>query len=153
LADDRRQAWLAACTEASSDSALHSIVLVTLSEVRRRQTIERKARFIGQIMTAPDQLARQVVDEDVVADEYATLKAIAAGDPRLIRQAQLESRLTTRERARAVHQRTMGRFRDHLATAIATTARLAAAIREVDTLLVAHRPDDSSPPSADSTGR
>jgi uncharacterized coiled-coil protein SlyX len=67
------------------------------------------------------------------------LKAITACDPRLIRQAQLESRLSTLERARAVHQRTIGRLRDHVATGDRTPARFHAAIREGDTLLVARR--------------
>lgn len=104
------------------------------------QTIERKSRFIAQIMTAPDQLARQVVDNDAVADEYAALKAIAAGDPRLVRQAQLEARVTSLERARSVHQRTMGRLKDHLDQSTVGVARLAATLRMVDATLTNYRP-------------
>lgn len=105
------------------------------------QAIERKARFISQIMTAPDQLARQVVDEDAVADEYAVLKAIATGDPRLLELAQLESRVTALERARAVHDRGLTRMRSHLDTSIAAVRTTSTALAALAPLLERFDPD------------
>ncbi len=105
------------------------------------QTIERKARFIGQIMTAPDALGRQLVDEDAVADEYAILKAIATGDPRILTAAQLESQVTALERARRVHDRGQKRIRCHIDQIAAGLETARTARRTLDELLPRHNPD------------
>lgn len=105
------------------------------------QTNERKMRFITQIMTAPDQLARQIVDEDAIADEYAVLKAIATGDPRLLEMAQLESRVTALERSRAVHDRGLTRMRSHLDASITAVRDAGAALAAVAPLLERLDPD------------
>jgi len=99
------------------------------------QTIERKARFIGQIMIAPDALGRQLVDEDAVADEYAILKAIATGDPRILTAAQLESQVIALERARRVHDRGQQRIGSHIDQLAAGLGTARTARRRLEELL------------------
>ena len=79
------------------------------------QTVERKARFIGQLMRG--RLDTREID-DIGADalSYAEVKALAAGDPRLIEKAQVDSDLARLERL----SRAWARNQDHL------TRRLAA---------------------------
>jgi len=61
------------------------------------QTVERKARFIGQLMRGRLDV-REITDIGDTALSYAEVKALAAGDPRLIEQAEVSSELARLER-------------------------------------------------------
>jgi len=78
------------------------------------QTVERKARFIGQLMRG--RLDTREID-DIGADalSYAEVKALAAGDPRLIEKAQVDSDLAKLERL----SRAWARNQDHLTRRLA----------------------------------
>ena len=82
------------------------------------QTVERKARFIGQLMRGRLDV-REITDIGDTALSYAEVKALAAGDPRLIEQAEVSSELARLERL----ERAWQRDRDRLAR---ETTRLAA---------------------------
>jgi len=61
------------------------------------QTVERKARFIAQVMRGRLDV-REIEDIGDVALSYSEVKALAAGDPRLLEKAQLDADLTRLER-------------------------------------------------------
>ena len=82
------------------------------------QTVERKARFIGQLIRGRLDV-REITDIGDTALSYAEVKALAAGDPRLIEQAEVSSELARLERL----DRAWQRDRDRLAR---ETTRLAA---------------------------
>jgi N12 class adenine-specific DNA methylase len=65
------------------------------------QTIESKARFIEQAL-AGEITARTVEDTSEVVLSAAEIKAIASGNPQIVRKVQLEAELARLERVRAV---------------------------------------------------
>ncbi|MFV9507677.1 MAG: helicase-related protein, partial [Oscillochloridaceae bacterium umkhey_bin13] len=65
------------------------------------QTIERKAQFIDQIM-AGEITARTVDDTGELVLSAAEIKAIASGNPQVVRKVQLEAEVARMERVRAV---------------------------------------------------
>ncbi len=69
------------------------------------QTVESKARFIAQAM-AGEITARSIEDTSDVVLSAAEVKAIASGDPRIVRKVQLETEIGRMERVRAVHRDT-----------------------------------------------
>jgi hypothetical protein len=66
------------------------------------QTIENKARFISQAL-AGEITARTVEDTAELVLSAAEVKAIASGNPMIVRKVQLETELARMERIRAVH--------------------------------------------------
>lgn len=56
------------------------------------QTVERKAKFIGQVMNS-DTPAREASDVDDTVLSLAEMKALATGDPAIARRMQAENRL------------------------------------------------------------
>ena len=81
-----------------------------VDQVRRRQTVERKARFIGQLMRRRLDV-RDIEDIGDAALSYAEVKALAAGDPRLIEQAQVDADLAKLERLARAWARNQERLR------------------------------------------
>ena len=73
------------------------------------QALERKARFVGQVMRGRLDV-REIEDVGEVALSYAEVKALAAGDPRLIEQAEVSSELARLERL----ERAWRRNQEHL---------------------------------------
>ena len=73
------------------------------------QTVERKARFIGQLMRGRLEV-REITDIGDTALSYAEVKALAAGDPRLIEQAEVSSELARLERLDRAWQRDRDRL-------------------------------------------
>ncbi len=68
------------------------------------QTVERKARFIGQVMKGRLDV-REIEDIGDTALSYAEVKALAAGDTRLMEKAKLEGEVVRLERLeRAWHR-------------------------------------------------
>ena len=76
------------------------------------QTVERKARFISQIMSSGSP-SREASDVDSTVLSLADMKAIATGDPNIAKRMELENQLTQMKllkRAHADQQRSV-RFR------------------------------------------
>lgn len=76
------------------------------------QTVERKARFISQIMSSGSP-SREASDVDSTVLSLADMKAIATGDPNIVKRMELENQLTQMKllkRAHADQQRSI-RFR------------------------------------------
>jgi hypothetical protein len=65
------------------------------------QGVERKARFIEQAL-AGEITARTVEDVSDVVLSAAEIKAIASGNPQIVRKVQLEAEVARMERVRAV---------------------------------------------------
>jgi N12 class adenine-specific DNA methylase len=66
------------------------------------QNNERKARFVAAALSG-DRSIRTIDDIGEAANQFALAKAIASGDPRLMRKAGLEAEIARLERQRAAH--------------------------------------------------
>ncbi|MDA8281998.1 MAG: helicase [Actinomycetota bacterium] len=78
------------------------------------QTVERKARFIGQLMRGRLDV-RDIEDIGDAALSYAEVKALAAGDPRLIEAAQVDAEVAKLERLARAWARNQDRLRRQVA--------------------------------------
>ena len=74
------------------------------------QTLETKARFIGQVMTGETDL-RRIEDVDGAALTYAEVKAIASGNPMVIEKASIDAEVARLSRLRTQHVETHFRLR------------------------------------------
>jgi hypothetical protein len=77
------------------------------------QTLETKARFIGQ-MRSGDVTIRAIDDISEVVLSAAEIKAIASGNPKVIRKVQLDAELVKLESLRSSHRDTQARMRRKL---------------------------------------
>jgi N12 class adenine-specific DNA methylase len=68
------------------------------------QTVERKARFIGQVMRGRLDV-REIEDIGETALSYSEVKALATGDPRILEKARVDADLTRLERLERSHAR------------------------------------------------
>jgi Helicase conserved C-terminal domain len=68
------------------------------------QTVERKARFIAQVMRGTLDV-REIEDIGDSALSYAEVKALATGDPRILEKAKLDADVTRLERLERSHTR------------------------------------------------
>ena len=108
---------------------------MTSRQVRRRQTVERKAGFIHQTLTGTND---RTID-DIASDQelsYAEVKALATGDPRILHKAALESDVARLRRQKHAHHEDQARLQRTHQRALETVVRLAAAI-DVHTALAA----------------
>lgn len=78
------------------------------------QALERKAKFISQIMSPFEAVMRNFEDNDVKSLSYAEVKAIATGDTRLIEQAEIESKLANLHSLRESHGREQWRLKQDI---------------------------------------
>jgi hypothetical protein len=69
------------------------------------QTLERKARFIGQVMRATPDGPRSVEVSDTEALSYGEVKALATGDPGFLEAARLDDQVARLERLARAHGR------------------------------------------------
>jgi hypothetical protein len=89
------------------------------------QTLETKARFIGQVMTGESDL-RRIEDIDGAALTFAEVKAIASGNPLVIEKARVDTELARLCRLRSDHEETRFKLRSrvrHLADEIPVLER------------------------------
>jgi hypothetical protein len=77
------------------------------------QTLETKARFIGQVMTGQNDL-RRIEDIDGAALTYAEVKAIASGNPLVIEKARVDAELARLGRLRCEHEETRFKLRSRV---------------------------------------
>jgi len=104
------------------------------------QTVERKARFIGQVMRGSLDV-REIEDIGDTALSYSEVKALATGDPRILEKARVDAELTRLERLERAHgrnQRTLSATIDKAEKGVpkldAARAQVEAALeRRVDT--------------------
>ncbi len=96
------------------------------------QTLETKARFIGQ-MRSGDVTIRAIDDISEVVLSAAEIKAIASGNPRVIRKVQLDAELVKLASLQSSHRDTQARMRTKLRDIAWARERMA----ERRTLLVA----------------
>src|SRR6516165_8922947 len=68
------------------------------------QTVERKARFIAQVMRGRLDV-REIEDIGDAALSYNEVKALATGKPLLMEKAEADAELTRLERAERAHHR------------------------------------------------
>ena len=66
------------------------------------QTVERKARFISQIMSSGSP-SREASDVDSMVLSLADMKAIATGDPNIVKRMELENQLTQMKLLKRAH--------------------------------------------------
>jgi hypothetical protein len=77
------------------------------------QTLETKAKFIGQVMTGESDL-RRIEDVDGTALTYAEVKAIASGNPMVIEKARIDAEIARLSRLHCEHQETMFKLRSRV---------------------------------------
>jgi N12 class adenine-specific DNA methylase len=77
------------------------------------QTLETKARFIGQVMTGQSDL-RRIEDIDGTSLTYAEVKAIASGNPLVIEKASVDAELARLGRLRCEHEETHFKLRSRV---------------------------------------
>jgi TolA-binding protein len=77
------------------------------------QTLETKAKFIGQVMTGESDL-RRIEDVDGTALTYAEVKAIASGNPMVIEKARVDAEVARLSRLHSEHQETLYKLRSRV---------------------------------------
>ena len=77
------------------------------------QTLETKAKFIGQVMTGESDL-RRIEDVDGTALTYAEVKAIASGNPMVIEKARIDAEIARLSRLHSEHQETNYKLRSRV---------------------------------------
>ena len=80
------------------------------------QTVERKARFIAQVMRGRLDV-REIEDIGDAALSYNEVKALAAGNPLLMDKAEADAELTRLERAERAHHRNQDALRYKITSA------------------------------------
>lgn len=110
---------------------ISQIVTVGSFDTYMWQTLERKARFIGQVM------AGTVTDRetgDIGADElqYAEVKALSSGNPMLLELAQAEQDLSRYRRLERAHATNQWNLRSTATVATRTLERLAERIPHLE---------------------
>jgi N12 class adenine-specific DNA methylase len=81
----------------NNEVALYRYVTESSFDGYTWQTVERKARFIAQVMRGKLDV-REIEDVGDVALSYAEVKALACGDPRILEKARVDSETTRLER-------------------------------------------------------
>ncbi|MDE2097707.1 MAG: hypothetical protein KGL39_10700 [Patescibacteria group bacterium] len=79
------------------------------------QVIGNKTRFIRQVVTPGQNVARVAKDEDTEELTPDQLMAAASGDPRILQKVNLEQEVKTLESAAQRHERDQGRLRRNVA--------------------------------------
>ena len=98
------------------------------------QTVERKARFIAQVMRGRLDV-REIEDIGDAALSYNEVKALATGNPLLMDKAEADAELTRLERAERAHHRNRDALRHKVAQADQRIAALTALIGDIDTAI------------------
>ena len=96
------------------------------------QTLETKAKFIGQVMTGESDL-RRIEDIDGSALTYAEVKAIASGNPLVIEKARIDAEVARLSRLHCEHQETLFKLRSrvrHLTEELPRLEKRLANVRE-----------------------
>ena len=103
------------------------------------QTLERKARFIHQVMHGRLD-TREITDIGDTALSFSEVKAIATGNPLLIDKAEADTALARLQRAERAHQRNQQALRQAVTDYETEISRLTALTAAIDTA-IAQRQD------------
>ena len=103
------------------------------------QTLERKARFIGQVMHGRLD-TREITDIGDTALSFSEVKAIATGNPLLMDKAEADAALARLQRAERAHLRNQDALRHAITDYEAEISRLTVLADAVDTA-IARRQD------------
>jgi N12 class adenine-specific DNA methylase len=95
------------------------------------QTVERKARFIGQVMRGSLDV-REIEDVGETALSYSEVKALATGDDRIMEKARVDAELTRLERLERSHGRNQRVLSGTITKAETDLPKLAAERQAVD---------------------
>ena len=120
----------------NSHVEVHRYVTERTADANSWQILQRKAHFIAQAMSDPEQMTRDLRDESVatVAEEFATIAAIATGDQRHIELAALTAAVTRLERSERAHHASRDSQRRQISDSQRTIGRLTEQIAIIDTL-------------------
>jgi hypothetical protein len=102
------------------------------------QTLETKAKFIGQVMTGRT-TARKIEDLDSPALTYAEIKAIASGNPLVIEKAKVDAEVMRLSRLRSEHSESQYGTRNRLRMAGEDVTRLERQVAAVEKDLAARQ--------------
>ena len=94
------------------------------------QTIEYKQKFISQVMTNKP-LGRSIDDVDEAALNYAEIKSLATGDPRIKRQLELSTQVDNLRREKAEFEADRMRAREEITFTIPTQIKRAEKFIEI----------------------
>ena len=95
------------------------------------QTVERKARFIAQVMRGRLDV-REIEDIGDAALSYNEVKALATGNPLLMEKAEADAELTRLERAERAHHRNQEALQHKVAQADQRIAALTTLIDDIE---------------------
>ena len=98
------------------------------------QTLERKARFIGQVMHGRLD-TREIADIGDTALSFSEVKAIATGNPLLMDKAEADAALARLQRAERAHLRNQDALRHAISDFDAEITRLTMLAAAVDTAI------------------
>jgi hypothetical protein len=90
--------------------------------------LERKQRFISQIYRA-DSTVREIEDMSDVVLNFGQVKALAAGNPKLLEQASLNSEVRRLKMLRSVHQQSINAATKRSTTAISEAEAIGGAVK------------------------
>ena len=94
----------------NAEVRIHRYVTEESFDAYMWQTLETKAKFIGQVMTGESDL-RRIEDIDGAALTYAEVKAIASGNPMVIEKARVDAEVARLSRLHCEHQETQFKLR------------------------------------------
>jgi hypothetical protein len=103
------------------------------------QTVERKARFIGQVMRGSLDV-REIEDIGETALSYSEVKALATGDPRILEKAKVDAQVTRLERLERSHTRNQRTLSATIDKAEKSIGGLQTAVAQIDQA-IEHRVD------------
>jgi N12 class adenine-specific DNA methylase len=102
------------------------------------QTVERKARFIAQVMRGRLDV-REIEDIGDAALSYNEVKALATGNPLLMEKAEADAELTRLQRVERAHHRNRDALRYKIGSAEERIGRLTELISAIDTAVTCRR--------------
>ena len=97
----------------NAEVRIHRYVTEESFDAYMWQTLETKAKFIGQVMTGESDL-RRIEDIDGTALTYAEVKAIASGNPMVIEKARVDAEVARLSRLHCEHQETQFKLRSRV---------------------------------------
>jgi N12 class adenine-specific DNA methylase len=97
----------------NAEVRIHRYVTEESFDAYMWQTLETKAKFIGQVMTGESDL-RRIEDVDGTALTYAEVKAIASGNPLVIEKARIDAEVARLSRLHCEHQETHYKLRSRV---------------------------------------
>jgi N12 class adenine-specific DNA methylase len=107
------------------------------------QTLERKARFIHDIMS-PAIGTREITDIGDTVLSYSEAKALATGNPLLLDKAEADAALTRLQRAARAHARNQDTLRYTITQLEDRIARLTTHLTQIDTAIARRRDTSGS---------